>query len=294
MQKGVFLRRIFLLLGLVLSAVLLEMASIHFRTTPLPEEEQIASVGVAKTNEFLYTFNVAGVLDESGNLKESRSPYWWLNSGGKLFIVDGVGKTATDGNAGDKWRRLYNASNPYDTDEGEHPQNIFRLLTKSKWENTRQELKFKIDKIILSESENRNESNGVLLMQRYQDRDNLYYTGVRVDGNAVIKKKREGNYYTLAITPIFYSEAPYNRDTTPNIIPGNRWIGIRSEVATDNLGRVHISFSIDKQNNGAWQKTIEIVDDGHMGGAPILAPGLSGIRTDFVEAEFDDFRIVKI
>jgi hypothetical protein len=287
-------KKILTLLAMIVALVFLETALLKRRQAPLPEEEQIASVGLATEREFLYTFATPGVLEESGNLQESRSPYWWLNSGGRLYIADGIGRTAEEDNAGEKWRRLYKASSPEDTDEGEHPQNIFRLLTKSKWESTRQEVKFKLEKIILSESENRNDSNGVLLMQRYQDRDNLYYAGVRVDGNAVVKKKKEGNYYTLAITPLFYSEALYNRDTTPNIIPGQKWIGIRSEVTTDTLGRVHISFSADKQNNGSWQKVIDIVDSGQIGGAPIVGPGLSGIRTDFLEAEFDDFRIVKI
>jgi hypothetical protein len=294
MKLGSTPYKISILIVMVIALVILETALLRRRQAPLPEEEQIASVGVTTEREFLYTFATPGILEESGNLQESRSPYWWLNSGGRLYIAGGIGRTVQDDNAGEKWRRAYKASNPEDTDEGEHPQNIFRLLTKSKWGSTRQEVKFRLSKIILSESKNRNDSNGVLLMQRYQDRDNLYYAGVRVDGNAVIKKKKEGNYYTLAITPLFYSEALYNRDTTPNIIPGDKWIGIRSEVATDGLGRVHISLSADKNNNGEWQKVIDIIDNGQTGGAPIVGPGLSGIRTDFLEAEFDDFRIVKI
>lgn len=288
------LQKILLPLVILVSVVIFEIHLIRNRSTPPPEEEQVAGAGMATTKEFLYTFNTAGVLEESGNLQESRSPYWWLNSGGRLYIGEGVGRTVEDDNAGEKWHKLYKDSSPEDTDQGEHPQNIFRILTKNRWGDVTQEVKFRINKVITSESVNRNESNGVLLMHRYQDRNNLYYAGVRVDGNAVVKKKKDGDYYTLAITPLFYSEASYNRDTTPNMIPGGKWLSIRSEVTTDSFGRVHISFLVDKQNNNNWQRVIDVVDNGEVGGQPITEPGLSGIRTDFLEAEFDDFRIVKI
>src|SRR5438128_1906673 len=41
----------------------------------------------------LYTFNVDGSLDEAAPMSATKSPYWWLDSGGQLFIADGVGET---------------------------------------------------------------------------------------------------------------------------------------------------------------------------------------------------------
>jgi hypothetical protein len=285
----------YIILGLLVAAIIaFESLLLKARQVPLPEQEQIAAVGLAEDQQFYYTFNTNGVLQESGDLDESSSPFWWLNSGGQMLLSDGVGKTITGENSNEKWRKAYKEANPVDTDDGLHPQNIFRLLTKRKWDKLTQEIHFKIDSIVLSDSTNRNDSNGVLLMHRYQDRNNLYYAGVRVDGNAVVKKKRDGKYYTLAITPLFYSEALYNRNTNPNLIPGIKWIGLRSAITTDTLGKVHITVWTDKQNLGQWQKIIEIVDDGRIGGPAITAPGLAGIRTDFLETEFDNYRIVKI
>src|SRR3989344_3899525 len=42
---------------------------------------------------WIYTFNVPGILEETASEKESSSPYFWLSSGGKLMIADGVGRT---------------------------------------------------------------------------------------------------------------------------------------------------------------------------------------------------------
>jgi len=102
---------------------------------------------------------------------------------------------------------------------GYYPQNIFRLLTRTKWQNIEQEVYFKILKVNTSQNSNRNESNGVLLFSHYQDADNLYYGGIRVDGYAVIKKKVEGDYHTLAYEPVYTADAAYHRDTNSNLIP---------------------------------------------------------------------------
>ena len=118
---------------------------------------------------------------------------------GQMIFENGIGKTIQgDFPEGSKWQKKYEKSNPKDTDNGTHPQNIFRLVTKAKWQNFDQEAYFRINRLNLSSSDNRNESNGILLFNRYEDGDNLYYTGLRVDGTAVIKKKYAGKYYTLS------------------------------------------------------------------------------------------------
>lgn len=248
---------------------------------------------ITMDSPFHYTFNDDGILRESGEIEESSSQYFWLNSGGELRISNGTGKTlhgALPRNSG--WRTAYNLSNPIDTDEGYHPQNIFRLLTRSKWENFQQEIYFKVNGINLSESSQRDISNGVLLLSRYQDEGSVYYAGIRVDGHAIIKKKVDGKYYTLAEKPFY--KGIYNRDTKPNLIPKEKWIGLRSVIDTGMDGTVNIQLFIDKDKTGEWTLVVEAVDDDKFHGiAPITNEGYAGIRSDFMDVEFDNYILVK-
>jgi len=244
---------------------------------------------------FSDNFNENKVIEESGGMNESSNPYWWINSGAFLIKEGGVGKTLFGGiSTNSKWQNAYLQHNAVDTDNGYHPQNIFRLITRSKWQNFQQTIYAKIEKYNLSESRNRSESNGLLLFNRYIDSDNLYYTGIRVDGTAVIKKKINGNYYTLAQKSFYKADVPYNRDTNPNIIPSQKWIGLRSEIKTNPDNTVSIKFFIDKDKTGNWILAVEAKDDGKTyGGSAILSEDYAGIRTDFMDIEFDDYKIIK-
>ncbi len=242
-------------------------------------------------SSFLYNFNSVGTLKEAGTSAESSSPYFWLNSGAKLVIQNGTGSTIENSLlATDPFRILYSVSNPTDTDLGFKPQNIFRLVTKNSWANADTEVAFRTLRDNLSASPNRNASNGVLLMTRYVDSDNLYYAGVRVDGAAVIKKKIGGIYYTLASAQVFGTKGTYNRDTNPDLIPGNTWMRMKSELRTNADGSVSIRLLLDKENKGSFTPVLSVTDNG-TGGAPILE-GRAGIRTDFMDAEFDNFRVI--
>ena len=242
---------------------------------------------------FLDIFSSDARLEETGTMYDTGSLNWWVNSGAWLFSSLGTGKTIQgDLSISDKWYAEYLKSNPIDTDNGLHPQNIFRLVQTGKWKNLIQEVYFRINKLNISTSPNRNASNGLLLFNRYQTGDNLYYTGIRVDGTAVIKKKINGAYYTLAYNPMYNTAAPYNRDTNPNLIPSQQWIGFRSErrARTDNT--VSIKLFIDKDKAGNWVLVAEAQDDGKSyGGTALLNEGYAGIRTDFMDVEFDDYRI---
>jgi len=242
---------------------------------------------------FEYTFNVDGVLEESGSLSDSRSPYWWLDSGGLMSIHDGIGSTIQgDLPLTDKWRTVYASSNPSDTDNGTHPQNIFRLISKNTWHNLRQEAYFRIHKDNLSASANRNESNGILLLSRYTDSDDLYYAGIRVDGHAIIKKKIKGEYHTLAEEPLF--PGTYARDTGLSLLPKNTWIGLRSEVVTRAPDDVKIRLyihSTDSKGGGEWKLVAEADDRGKVAGSVIDTKGYAGIRSDFMDVDFKDFKL---
>ena len=256
---------------------------------------QLASVAAVVQSPFHYTFSVDGTLNEGGNINETPSPYWWLNSGGQLFLKDHVGKTVQgELDKSNEWRLHYATSNPLDTDGGYHPQNIFRLVLRSQWQNFQQEVYFKIDTDNLSASPNRNASNGLLLFNRYQDGFNLYYTGIRVDGYAVIKKKIKGVYYTMSYKP-FINGSAWDKNSNPDLLPKNTWIGLRSEVKTDPDGIVDIKLYVDNGKTGNWILVAEAKDDGKTyGGGAILNEGHAGIRTDFMDVEFSDYKIEKL
>lgn len=253
-----------------------------FRFPPNREEKTIPEENGEKT-----------VLNESSERAKSASPDWWLNSGGIMNI--GSQEFSTNIGPLEKdfyWRKLYAKTNPKDTDEGYSPQNIFRLVTKDKWKNFSQSVYFKIENINLSQSKNRNESNGILLFNRYQDGDNLYYTGIRVDGGAVIKKKIKDKYYTLKEKKIFTGNDDYDKEKNPNLIPSDSWIGIKSEVKNIDNDTVDIKLYIDREQKGQWQLVLESKDStDKKGAAPFLQEGYAGIRTDFMDVRFRSYSI---
>jgi hypothetical protein len=244
------------------------------------------------TMKFADNFSQNFTVKEISNARGSSISSWWLNSGALFNIKDGVGSTILgDLSRVDPWRVAYSLSNPLDTDNGYHPQNIFRLVQKDNWENFTQEVYFKIVNNNLSDSPNRNASNGLLLFNRFQDQYNLYYTGIRVDGYAVIKKKINGNYYTMDYKPTFSGNV-YDRNNNPNLLPTNSWIGLRSVVSTNQSNTVDIKVYIDKEKTGNWILVAEATDNGKdFGGLAITQAGHAGIRTDFMDVLFDDYKI---
>jgi len=253
----------------------------------VPQEQSSAAI---VSSPFTYYFSVAGTLKEASSMSNTTSPYWWVNSGGALVLASSVGKTMQgDAPLSDYWRNIYAITNPLDTDNGLHPQNIFRLVSRSKWEQVRTQADFYIVKDNFSSSPNRNASNGLLLMNRYQDGNTLYYAGVRVDGTAVIKKKYKGTYYTMAqekILPGTYGES------NKNLLPHKEWIGLRSDTITNESGTVTVTLSM-KRAGGTWEQLLKATDTGkNFGGTPpITESGYTGIRTDFMDVQFDNYRL---
>ena len=245
------------------------------------------------TSPFFYSFNSVGILNESGFLSDSTSPYWWVNSGGEMIAsTTGTGQTI-QGSLPElsTWRTLYLIANPVDTDNGYHPQNIFRLLTRSQWQNTKEQAYFKVNTNNLSTSPNRDVSNGLLLFSRYYDSSNTYYAGLRVDGAVVIKKKINGTYYTLAYKKIL--PGTYNRNTNPNLIPQNTWVGLKVETSNNADGSVSLNLYTDIGQTGKWALQLSTLDN-NIGGKALINQSYTGIRTDFMDVEFDNFRIEKI
>ncbi len=252
----------------------------------------IASTSTYFVEDFATNYSVK----ESGSLTASDSPGWWLSSGAYFKSSNGVGSTLIGPlNSFDPWRVAYSLSNSLDTDNGYYPQNIFRLvLTKILLKNYQQEVYFKVINNNLTASPNRNASNGVLFFNRYQDAFNLYYTGIRVDGAAVIKKKINGVYYTLSYNNIYNNLTPYNRDNNSNLIPLQKWIGLKSTINTNLDNTVSIKLYMDENKTGNWVLVSEAKDNNSYGGLPFLDVGYSGLRTDFMDVEFDDYKIKSI
>lgn len=246
------------------------------------------------SNVFSDNFDENIKLSESGKMSNSTDENWWVNSGGNFYTRKGTGRTYQKiVPHNNYWHKKYQKNNAKDTDKGAHPQNIFRLVTRSKWQDLSQQVYFNYKRNNLSKSKNRNESNGVLLFNRYQDGDNLYYTGVRVDGFAVIKKKLNGKYYTLGLKKII--KGKYDRDKKPNLLPRHSWFGIKSEVITNSDDSVTINLYTDEKRSGEWTLVLNAVDDNQSyGGSAILSEGYGGIRTDFMNVEFDDYKIEEI
>jgi hypothetical protein len=236
---------------------------------------------------FVDEFDIERRLEEAGIPEQSSDANWWLNSGALLVIEDGEAKTA-QGEVPilNPWRSRYAQANPLDTDGGRHPQNLFRLLTRHQWENTLQELHFTVYWYRASETPNRRASNGVFLMSRYADGDNLYYLGLRVDGHAVIKKKRGGIYYTLTYEPITEG-VRYDRNTEPNLLPLDERVKIRAVTQDTEEG---VLLELYHEHNGAWELAARALDDGIVGG-PILEKGRAGIRSDFMDLGFDRYSV---
>jgi hypothetical protein len=231
------------------------------------------------------------ILEETARMEESTNPDWWVNSGAWFWQRGGVGSTwIGESPEGSRWRELYQRSNPRDTDQGAHPQNLFRLITRSLWLTPRQQVYFRVLADNPSPSGNRNQSNGVLLFLRYSDADNLYYAGIRVDGFAVIKKKTGGAYTTLAEAPLF--PGTYDRIRQPNLIPRGEWIGLRAELtAVENAVTIQLYCDLDR--SGFWAPALQ-ANDALAPGTVLSQAGYAGIRTDFMDVEFDDYSIEEL
>ncbi len=285
------------LLRLFIAISILEAIIILWRDIPLtrvlPDDRNTSSHVEAAELHAPTTFNFDGTraVTEAGEMEESGDSYWWLNSGAFLYIDNGAARTVS----GELpflsyWRILYAKTSGVDTDRGYHPQNLFRLVSRSDWEDVSMTAYFRIDRDNLSASPNRNASNGLLLMTRYHDGDNLYYAGIRVDGNAIIKKKIGGTYFTLAEKKIF--AGTYDHDKNPSLLPIHEWVGLRSITKNNPDGTVTVTLLMDLKSTGEWKEIASAVDSGkELGGAPHLAAGHIGIRTDFMDVSFREVSV---
>lgn len=251
----------------------------------LPESAPADGETSAEKGDFFYSFSIDGVLVSTPSMMQSSSPYFWVTSGGKLLIQNGLGSTMRGAAAEkDPARIQYARVNPLDTGGGAYPQNTFRLVTKRAWGAGEMSARFRVLAHNETETPNRDGYSGLFLMNRYSDQHNLYYAGLRSDGKAVIKKKINGIYHTLAIARVLGDERSYGA-SKKSLIPINRWMEIASRV-TDTESGVLIELFLDLGSGEPVR--VLAVEDGGIGG-PVFKKGHGGIRTDYMDAEFDDF-----
>ncbi|MDP3794918.1 MAG: hypothetical protein Q8R13_03255 [bacterium] len=246
------------------------------------------------TPEFHDSFSTNAALREAARAEASANSYWWLQSGGMAEFRNGRARTLQETPAPHaEWRRVYAARHPADSDNGRHPQNIFRLVTRSHWQDSAQQIYARIIRYHPSASSNRNGSNGIYLLARYQDAQNFYSAGMRVDGTAAIVKTTDGVSSELARTALF-AERAYDRQKNPQLLPKDTWIGLKARTLNRHDGGVTITLAVDIGATGNWTSVLQVVDDGKtFGGPPHAEFGAAGIRSDFMDAEFDNYAIAR-
>lgn len=234
-------------------------------------------------------------ITEAPNPDASKDDVWWVDSGGEFDVHDGTGSTLLGAlNEDSPWYALYRQTTETVSGGGKYPQNVFRLLTRETWRDHETELRFRISEYRTADAASRSESNGVLIFSRYEDADTLYYGGVRVDGTAVIKKKIRGDYYTLAFHPV-WTDASYDREATPNLIPVDTWLALKLRTVNFPDQTVVLELFLRTDGTDSWQRIAAAFDDGvSHGGNALTAHGRAGIRTDFMDVEFDEFGVLPV
>jgi len=248
------------------------------------------AAAAAQTTLLNYTFSTSGTLVEAGSTSLSTSPYLWVNAGAKLDITGGVGQTIQGSlSSSDPWRAIYATKLPGPTDNGAHPQNVFRMFARNLVQNVSAQVYVNRVADNLSNSANRHEYNGESLIARYKDANNYYYAGIRADGNVVIKKKTNGIYQTLATKKVL--AGTYSASTNPDLMPLNKWVGLKLDV-NDTSSGPKIVFSTDIGKTGTWVQQLSVTDDPTKYGAAVSGAGLVGVQNDYADAKFGTLTVI--
>ena len=218
------------------------------------------------------------VIEETRSSETSSSPMLWVSSGALFFVNDaGLGTTVVGELPPDHpWRQEYARTNPRDTDGGGHPQNVFRLFRREILGNAVGGLTFRLLATNPSDSPERGPWSGVFLLHRFLGGGDFYAAGVRMDGRAVIKRKRDGAFTTLALRDLFGSPAAFDRNANPNLLPAGRPIRLDTRVETLGDGSVTLGLSVD------GEPVLEATDPGP---SAIRSDGFPGMASDFMDLE---------
>ena len=126
-----------------------------------------------------------------------------------------------------------------------------------------------------------NKRDGVHVWLRYRSPQELYILAVnRRDGALQIAKKTPGGVQNGGT---YHVLARLRAGTYP--IPFDRWQQVAASAVNDGEGSVELRLLID------GVVALEAVDDGSVGGPPLLRAGRVGIRGDNTEFLLDDVRV---
>jgi hypothetical protein len=241
---------------------------------------------------FYDRFDRHELIQEAHSISESSDPNWWVGSGAYVYFNNGIASTIQGTlTENDPFRLAYSSSkSSADTDYGFRPQNIFRMVNRNIWSGDyTEDLYFRYSRYnnVTAADKNLEATNGMSLMINYQDENNLYYVGLRADGLSEIKKKIGGEYSVnenpVEVFPGVYK--PYD-----NLIPQDRWIGLRAlvEHKQDKFGKdqIYLAMYVDKNGDGSWKYVTSFLDQDR-----IFKQGHTGIRTDFIDAQFKNFQV---
>jgi hypothetical protein len=240
---------------------------------------------------FEETFDRDTVIEEAPRAAVSRNPRWWVSAGGRVTFAEGTAYTIQGSlPPWDPWARAYARTKPVDTEQGRRPQNVFRMVTRETGRTFRQRVSVRIRSTNLAASTERGPFSGIFLESRFLNDNNFYVAGLRFDGQAVIKKRREAEAFTVAIAPVY--PGTYDRQSNPNLLPQNRWFSIRSTIH-DVPGGVRILLEIHDPALGPdWIPVLDVLDGpGGADGRPVVGAGSAGIRTDFMDVQLDDYLV---
>lgn len=196
------------------------------------------------------------------------SPDWEMTSG-SLFTLDDHAYTGVPDDVGP------NADSTNGTNSA-----VFRLTTR-RADFSNVSVSFDLDMLGLTSTATTPPVawDGLHVFLRYQSEYSLYYASIdRRDGTTIIKKKvpggpsNGGTYFDLGQSGV-------------HAIPFGQWEHVEATIDTNADGSVTIRLYA----NGSL--VASALDDGSVGGAPILDAGKVGIRGDNAEFQFDDFTV---
>ena len=202
--------------------------------------------------------------------KSKISPLWSMDSG-SLFVKSGWGWSGVpDTKPVDALSLTGNNSA------------VFRLTTKRKdFSDASVKFNLSISNLVTTPTTPAVDWDGVHVFLRYQSQYNLYYASIsRRDQTCIIKKKvpggpsNNGTYYDLgSYTPHAWT---------------SKIQSVESSIKTQRDGSVLIILS------GDGKEIMRVIDDGKIGGPPILKVGAVGIRGDNAQFTFKDFQVYAI
>lgn len=231
-----------------------------------------------------FTEKFFSTVDETSDPNNSNSYDWQLTSGGYYDLNKGVLRVnQVDLPSDHKWAKAY-ATN-VDAEGGAHPENIARIISRqSDFQNFTLSSTFQINRVSLSDSPNRTGDKGLFHMVKYNSQDDLYYCGIRLDGDAVIKRKAGSVYSTLA--QIKWWPGEYDKTTHPCLIPVGVTIGLKTIVKSIN-GVTSLTFFVTEPGTTRYIPVLTVSDN-----YPALSgPGKIGFRGDFLSWQLDDISI---